>query len=142
MTRENEVTYTLTEYSFRLNYFFNIVILSAKLRLKGTGVFIIHSHHHGRLKCALKLSSHGQPQPLLKRTITSSKREFICFLHIISLYPLNAVTLKVAPYASNYIAAGNKSINLEIRLGKIGHLSGKFVALIRLSVGFIFPYSL
>lgn len=60
--------------------------------------------------------------------------EFI--LHIIQLYPLNTVTLKAAPYYLKCITAGNKSINPEIRFGKIGHLSGKFVALIKLLVGY------
>lgn len=36
-------------------------------------------------------------------------------LHIIKLYPLNTVTLKVAPYDLKCITAGNKSINPEIR---------------------------
>ncbi len=60
------------------------------------------------------------------------KRRQICLfsLHIIKLYPLNTVTLKVAPYDLKCITAGNKSINPEIRFGKIGHLSGKFAALI------------
>lgn len=57
-------------------------------------------------------------------------------LHIIKLYPLNTVMLKVAPYDLKCITAGNKSINPEIRFGKIGHLSGKFVALIKLTVGY------
>lgn len=87
----------------------------------------------------------GEKNDFLKCTITSSKRDrihlpFFPFLHIMKLYPLNTVTLKVAPYDLKCNTAGNKSINPEIRFGKIGHLSGKLVALIKVTVGYFSVY--